>query len=1100
MGRRKKVKLTCMTGRAGAVRKGALDFLAAALAAPGEGEALFLVPDQYTLQAEIEVLDGLNLPGSFRLQVLSPRRLFHRIFQAAGGPREALVDEQGRVMLMQAAAQSLAGSLSWYGSALTRPGFAQRCVSQLTAFKQAGLSPEDVANMAGAGEGALSLKLKDLALLYQAYEEALAGRFMDGEDQARRACLRMEGAPFLRGARVCVYGFDLVSPTLAQVILALLPLCQEVALALVLAQNQEARDYSLFWPVERSWTRLEAQAQALGAHTSRIWLPDAPRPGALGHLERELFCVPQTVYEGPTQAVQLALCRNPQEEAEFAAALIRRLCRTRGWRYRDFALVLATQDQALTGALNRAFQLYKVPLFLTQGRSADKHPLSACLLSALRAVTRGWALADLVGYIRSGFSGLTGQEADLLVNYAQAHGLRGRAWLSPLTRGEEAERQAAEPLRQRVIQPLAVLAASAKAAKDLSQVLAAVFGLLEDIDAYQQMEAQAQSLQAQGLTVWAAEGAQVWNRLVQALDQMTQLLPPARMGLSQVYEMLRRALSATVVKALPQSADAVEGGALEHLRGKPVRALLVVGAWSAAAASPEGLLDEEEMALMGDKGVELGLSAEERQRMARLGFKSLLSMTGEYLLISRSQSDASGRALQAGALMNEIAHLLPRVRIRGGVMGDQGMLRVRLEQPGAALCRLPGLLRGGGPLPQAALAALKITPGMEAPLARMRASFAHKVYSEKLDKALARRLMGPGSVSASRLERFAACPFRHFAHYALRPQEFRPFALSPRDAGSFYHQALEAFIRQSGDRLGQITQEEGQAMMDQLTGEMTAQLLQAHGGDSALAKAEGEKLRRVARRAAAVVVRQFDGSLFRPASVELDIQRDQVRVEGRAALGGRIDRVDLWQTQEGEKYLRVIDYKTGGRSVSLQDIYYGLQLQLILYLAAATAQLGGRPAGIFYFTIADPLIATQSRDPEAVELEREHQLRLDGLILGQEDVVRAMAAQPQRAVNVAFNRDGSLRAGDKVLQAQDFSRLMRRAMDQAAQMVREMEDGQTAVAPAQSGSRLACRFCEYATLCGYDPLLEGARPRKLPKLSPRQVLEALREDYPQSGE
>ena len=108
-----------------------------------------------------------------------------------------------------------------------------------------------------------------------------------------------------------------------------------------------------------------------------------------------------------------------QEEAEFAAALIRRLCRTRGWRYRDFALVLATQDQALTGALNRAFQLYKVPLFLTQGRSADKHPLSACLLSALRAVTRGWALADLVGYIRSGFSGLTGQEADLLVNYAQ---------------------------------------------------------------------------------------------------------------------------------------------------------------------------------------------------------------------------------------------------------------------------------------------------------------------------------------------------------------------------------------------------------------------------------------------------------------------------------------------------------------------------------------------------------------------------------------------------------------------------------------------------------------------------------------------------------
>ena len=1090
------MRLTCMTGRAGAVRKGALDFLSAALASPGEGEALFLVPDQYTLQAEIEALDGLNLPGSFRLQVLSPRRLFHRVFQEAGGPREVLVDEQGRVMLMQAAAQRLAGSLGWYGGALTRPGFAQRCVSQLTAFKQAGLSPEDVAHMAGNGESALSLKLKDLAILYQAYEEALEGRFMDGEDQARRACERMGAAPFLRGARACVYGFDLVSPTLAQVILSLLPQCQEVAVALVLAQDKRERDYALFQPVERSLTRLQAQAQALGAQVRRVWLPGAPRPGALGHLERELFCVPQSAYQEPSKAVQLALCRNPQEEAEFAAALVRRLCRTRGWRYRDFALALATPDQALAGALRRAFALYKVPLFLTQGRSADKHPLSACLLNALRAVTRGWALADLVGYIRSGFSGLTGEEADLLVNYAQSHGLRGRAWLSPLTRGEEAERQAAEPLRQRVAQPLAAMADRAKAARNLTQVLAAVFGLLEDIGAYQQMEAQAQSLQAQGLAVWAAEGAQVWNRVVQALDQMVQLLPPARMSLAQVYEMLRRALSAAVVKALPQSADAVEGGALEHLRGKPVRALLVVGACSAAALPPEGLLGEEETALLEENGLELNLNAEERQRMVRLGFKSLLAMTGDYLLVSRSQSDASGRALQAGALMNEIAQLLPQVRVRGGVTGDLGMLRVRLEQPEAALCRLPGLLRSGGSLPQAAFEALKMTPGMEAPLARMRASFAHRVYSEKLDKILARRLMGPGSVSASRLERFAACPFRHFAHYALRPQEFRPFTLSPRDAGSFYHEALEAFIRQNGDRLSQLTQEEGQALMDRLTGDMTAQLLQAHGGDSALAQAEGERLRRVARRAASVVVRQFDGSLFRPASVELDIQADQVRVNGRAALGGRIDRVDLWEAPTGQKYLRVIDYKTGGRPVSLQDIYYGLQLQLILYLAAATAQLGGQPAGIFYFTIADPLISTQSRDGEEVERERERQLRLDGLVLGQEEVVRAMAAQPQRAVNVAFNRDGSLRAADKVLQAEDFSRLMRYAMEQAARMVRAMEEGETAVAPAQSGSRLACRFCEYATLCGFDPRLEGARPRKLPKLSAKEVLEALKEGDP----
>lgn len=1088
------MKLTYLTGRASAVRESAFDFLDRALAVSGESEAILLVPDQLTLQSEIDALTGLGLPGSFRLQVLSPRRLYRRVFEQAGGPREALVDEQGRVMLMHAAAQAVCEKLTWYKGALGRPGFAQRCVQQLTAFKQAGLTPQDVQVMAQGEESALSLKLSDLAFLYEAYEQALSGRFMDGEDEAARACDRMADSAFLRGARVCVYGFDRITPTLRRVILSLLTVCEEVAVALVLAGRQDARDFSLFLCVQRSLEQLSAAAPQ-GAVIQWTRLQDRPRPGALGHLERELFCVPQTPYDQAPANVQLALCKNPQEEAEFAAALVRRLCRTKGWRYRDIAVACVTGDQALMGALRRAFQLYRVPLFLTEGRPASHHPLCICLLSALRAVTRGWAMADVVSYIRSGFSGLSDEECDLLVNYAQAHGLRGRAWRAPLSLGSAAELEAIEPLRQRAVQPLTALSQRAKEAGNLNESLAAVFGLLEDTGAYEQLEAQRERLAAQGLTVWAAEGAQVWNRVVEALEQMASLLPPQKMRLRTVYDLLSRALSAAVVKALPQSADAVEGGVLEHLRGKPVKALLVVGATDGGADGEGALLGDEEMAALRDRGADLGINAEERQRMRRLGLKSLLSMTEEYLLVSRSYSDASGRALSSGALMNEAIHLLPKAKARGGVSGDAGMLMVRLEQADAALCRLPGLLPGGG-LPRAALKALEQIEGMEKPLERMRASFAHKVGSERLGKGLALKLLDPAAaVSASRLERFAACPFRHFVHYALRPEEFRPFALSPRDAGTFYHQALEKFVAQNGARLGALSPEEGQVLMDQLTGALAAEALRGFT-DSALAQAEGEKLKRVARRAAAIIVRQFDGSRFRPASVELGIAQEEVRIDGQAVLGGRIDRVDLWESEQGQRYLRVIDYKTGGRTVSLQEIYYGLQLQLVLYLAAATAQLGGQPAGVFYFKVDDPLMDTESRDVAEVEREREKALRLDGLVLGEVEVVKAMAAEPDKAVNVAFNRDGSLRCGERVLDQEDFGRLMRHALDMAARMTAQMRQGDTQIAPAQSGGRLACRFCEYRTVCGFDERLAGAKVRKLKKLSGKEVLEALKQQYP----
>ncbi|MEF9975045.1 MAG: hypothetical protein RR893_14085, partial [Clostridia bacterium] len=447
--------IRCITGRQGAIRRAIKAWLLGAMGAGDDASVVLVVPAQFTLQAELDALSDLAVPGSFRLQVFSPSRVCARVFEQAGGTGRTMIDEQGRVMLMHAAAVQLKKQLCRYRSAVDRPGFAERAVRQIAAFKQSGIeaSALDAAAQRKLGS-ALAGKLSDLSKLFCAYEASLEGRFMDGADQIEAAVARMGNAHFLRGSRVCVYGFDLISPSLTRLILGMADVAESVSIALVMPE-QSARDAHLFEPVRQTLARLRMQAQDAGVSVSHTNLAeDAAAPSALRALERELFCVPQKPFEGPVQDVELVLLESPQVEAEFAAALTRKLARTKGWRYRDIAIALANPSRVMEDALKRAFALYGIPLFLAAERPADRHPLAVALMTALKCVLYGYAASDMALYIETGFAGVEAAAGDQLVNYAIEKGLRGRRWLRPL---EGADQAALEAARAQVLAPLEAL-------------------------------------------------------------------------------------------------------------------------------------------------------------------------------------------------------------------------------------------------------------------------------------------------------------------------------------------------------------------------------------------------------------------------------------------------------------------------------------------------------------------------------------------------------------------------------------------------------------------------------------------------------------------
>jgi len=320
----------------------------------------------------------------------------------------------------------------------------------------------------------------------------------------------------------------------------------------------------------------------------------------------------------------------------------------------------------------------------------------------------------------------------------------------------------------------------------------------------------------------------------------------------------------------------------------------------------------------------------------------------------------------------------------------------------------------------------------------------------------------------------------------LRPAENREFDLTPRDVGNFYHEALEAFARENGARLPGMRAEEAADAMDRVTAGLLEGLAQRAIGESAVMQKEGHRIATVARRAARTLVNHLSGSEFRPVALEVDFGLEDGRILLRdVPLRGRIDRVDAWQ--DGEvKYLRVIDYKTGGKAISLSEVYYGLQLQLVLYLAAAVAR-GGRPAGVFYFAIGDPLVDTPSRDPQEVGALREKELQLNGLMLDDERVISAMSPRPEAVLGASARRKNRI-------PAEDFQLLMDHAAGLADGALAQIRSGDTSIQPAEWSSGSACQQCDFQAVCQFAPNLPGAEPRRLPRLPDSAVIDQIRRD------
>lgn len=1106
-----------------------------------------IVPEQFTVQAERAYLEATGSQGLMNPEVISFNRLAYRVFQETGGRTRVVIDDLGKHMLLRKCLLDLEPQLSLYRSLVRERGLVDQMVETLTECKQYEVTPEMLTEMAEKvpEQPLLAEKLHDLAIIYHHFEEALKGKYVDREDQFLALTHQMDKSEFVRKTHFWIDGFFSFTPRMLTLIQQLAKHAENVYLTVYGdAQWLEKKQEPLMHQISGFLQRVKEEIAVKIIDVDAL-LEANEQADALTHIRHYFHQLPVKPWQENTPQILLYAAANDDSEVEEVAVRIRRLVQTENYRYREIAVLCADLDHR-QGSIKRCFELQEIPYFLDVKRKQLEHPLIRLIPAALEVIVKGYPLQAMAGYLKTGYAGIQQVDLEVLENAALAQGLRGNRWKQPVEQWKEATGDdRLNELRQQAVAPLIRLEEVLKKSADVKSMTRGVFQWLEELAVHRLVESEAETLQENGEPEMAALVTQLWNRMIQLMDQLVELMGEAEVSLREYRQLWQAGLEQIEIGLIPQKDDQVMVGTPERSRQTGIRVLFLIGVNDGvlpAIPGTTGVLLEAEKSLLHQQGCSLGVESEVRQAHEMLTIQLALARPSELLWISYSLAGVEGEAKRPSILMDRLRKMFPKLALNSHLMTTAAAELDRLWSPGYSYLALAGKLRE--------MADEKEVPPFWIELFHWFCQHAEwQTAASKLEDALFYRNQPPAlkptqaqalfgkeyQGTVSRLELFNRCPFAHFIRYGLRPAPRKQREIQAPEMGTLLHEMMDTFgrhLQQAGLDPRSLEEE----TITQLTETMADQLVDdfQHGifNSSARFQYQGHRLKRVSRRAVDTMLHHLRQTGFQPFAYEIrfggkeegnTLSSFQMTTEAglRISLEGRIDRLDHLVT-EGATYYRVIDYKSGKQTFSMTELMHGLQLQLLVYLMAALKQDDGshhekinsqeingddvpaegvhgeppKPAGMFYFYLDDPLVNLMTDDETAAREEVRKQLKMNGLLLDNLEIIREMdhsMEQDSAVIPVGVTKAGELKKSSSTISEEDFGVLQQYVCRQIGETATAILQGVIHAAPARLKNWKACHYCEYQSICQYDEQFDDNQPRKLAAMKDNEALQQMKQ-------
>lgn len=1086
----------------------------------GNESLILLVPEQYTLQAERDLIAALGSRGIMQVEVMSFSSLGRRVLQDAGGLTRVVLNEQGKIMVIKKIIEENAKHLSIYRTACRQEGFVLK-LSQL--FSQVKKEDVDLSALIESSQAqsnrVLEQKLNDIQLLYDAFNDYLAGRYLDPDDQVNLYIEKMQECSFLRGARIWLDGFTTFSSQSLRLLEQILDLAADISISFSMSTDANQRDAELFQLSRRSYTRIHEMALKKGLSEKRMNLNtdlvNTLKPSEIIHVEAELYAYPFKKYEQKPEYIHLNSAGNIYQEVQTMACQLVQMARQEGYRWSDMAVICNDMD-LYGGGIRRVFDEHKIPYFMDQKRDIMNNPIIRLVLSLMDVVDQNYRYRDVFALLKTGLTGFDPAICERLENYVLAYGIEGERWKHPFVRGEEASLEELNTVRQALLDLMQDFENAVKGEHSVIEFSQLLYEQVEHMGVNSEVQSWLQRLRRQGKLEQVYETTQVWNIFLDMLDQIVEIMGDQSMNLRSYKRILEAGFQSYELGIIPTSVDQVLVGSIQRSKSRNVQILFVLGVNDGVLPSlgtNESLLSDEEISIMLMQGFEWMPDRQGREQEEQFLIYSAITKTERYLYLSYAQADDEGRALRPSILVQRFLLLFPQLEVQQDLLEREHPLK-QISTAHGSFRGLVSRLRAdtdGKPIHPAWWDVydwyFKNPDWNPACLRIIEALFYSNQPGEINKTKLEAIFPSPFYTSVSRFERYAACPFGHFVYYGLRPYPREIYELAMPDIGQLFHQGLQNFgqrIEKEKDRWEGLSQERCEDIVDEIMQELVPEHANGVLNSTYRYQYLNRRLTRICKRAAWTLTEHIQKGDFEPYAYELrfgrrsDFPPISLDLDNgkRILLEGRIDRLDVLPVDD-TRYLKVIDYKTGQRNMDLSGVYHGINIQLFVYLTAALRGMSNdscetKPAGVFYFPIHDPFLeSTQARSEEAARAVR-RQLRLNGFALNNVQVLEHMdhgIAGGSDVIPVSLKKDGNVSANSSVLNEEDFNLLIRHVESMLKGEGEDIVQGKIKIEPAKQGNRFtACARCDFAAICQFDPLLADNRYRYLKLLNKPAVL------------
>lgn len=1095
-----------------------------------EKQYLILVPEQFTMQTQKELVTMHPRKGICNIDVLSFERLAFRVLTEMGESQRVLLEETGKSMVLRRVAQEKKKELKILGAKMDKQGYISQMKSMVSELRQYEISTEDLEdileNLASSPE--LYYKLQDIKTLYQGFFDYLEGSFITQEEvldaMGRVAPLSKK----LKDSVLVLDGYTGFTPIQIQLLETLLDICHEIYVTVTIAAGEDpykmGSPHELFYLSKQTVASLLRIAKEKKISWKEYWIPEgkgsyqgrfADNP-PMAFLEKNVFRYRKKKYPKPQNAVQIYEAQNPASEMEMTAGQIRRLVRTKGYRYRDFAVITGDM-QVYAPAASRAFKRYEIPCFIDEKHSVFLNPFVEYLRVAVDMIVENFSYESVFRMLRCGLNDISTEEADRLENYVIAMGIRGfsrwqQEWVRSY-RGENPEECVQiDRIRASLVEKWQPFYKKMKTPD--ASVRTYTEALYEYITAnkiQEKLKEFTKNFEAEGNLSLVKEYSQIYEIVMNLLDKLVEILGDKKVRIREFKEILEAGLSEAKVGIIPPTSDQVLVGDMERTRLKDIKIVFFVGVNEGKIPKEQqagkllsDLNREELKGSLKERGLSLAPTAKENLYTQKFYLYLNLTKPSERIYLSYSRLSSSGEAMSPSFLVAQIQKLFPDAVREWDVP-------LFAESRYGALDRLSEEIRKQdrtSPVFEELMSWFTSQKEYRELVNRLIDAAYYVNPQESISKGVAEALYGTElSNSASRLEQFAKCACSHFLSYGLMLRERVRYEFNMADMGTFLHNSLDLFARKVREQ-GKSWIDLEDAERDALAENCVTEVVEKSGETILLSSARNayiiNRVKRMVKRSVWALQNQLKQGEFYPALTEwafgekdnIDSLNFDLAAGQKLYLKGRIDRIDVCQDKENHLYVKVIDYKSGTTQLDLIKLYYGLQIQLALYLNAALELEKKRfpdkivqPAGVFYYNTKDPILNKEDvKNPENPQEEILKKLKMDGICSSEPEILQKLdknlavgKSVESFAVPVKYTAKGTFSSNSKVANQKEFAIMMEYVQDKAKKIGREILKGNTSVNPFEWKKENACEYCPYKEICGFDEKLPGYEYRKLEK-------------------